>query len=56
MKNTGLAKGSGEAMRLIRQGGVKVNDAPVTDPDIHLQQGEHLIKVGKRKFYKIIVK
>jgi tyrosyl-tRNA synthetase len=56
MKDTGLAKGSGEAMRLIKQGGVKVNDVTVNDPDAHLQQGEHIIKVGKRRFYKVIVK
>ncbi|MBS1234411.1 MAG: tyrS [Nitrospirae bacterium] len=56
MKDTGLAKGSGEAMRLIRQGGVKVNDATVTDPDTRLQQGEHIIRVGKRRFYKVLVK
>ena len=56
MKETGLAKGSGEAIRLIKQGGVKVNDATVTDPDIRLQQGEHVLKVGKRRFYKVIVK
>ena len=56
MKDTGLSKGSGEAIRLIRQGGVKVNNATVTDPDIRLQQGEHILKVGKRRFYKVIVK
>lgn len=55
MKTTGLAKGTGEAIRLIKQGGVKVNDATVTDPDIRLQQGEHIVKVGKRRFYKVIV-
>ena len=55
MKDTGLAKGSGEAVRLIKQGGVKVNDAPVTDPDIRLGQGEYIIKVGKRRFYKVII-
>lgn len=56
MKDTGLAKGSGEAIRLIKQGGVKVNDVAVTDPEARLEQGEHIIKVGKRKFYKVIVK
>jgi tyrosyl-tRNA synthetase len=56
MKDTGLAKGTGEAVRLIKQGGVKVNDATVTDPDIRLQQGEYIIKVGKRRFYKVIIK
>lgn len=56
MKDTGLAKGSGEAIRLIKQGGVKVNDATVTDHEIRLQQGEYIIKVGKRRFYKVIIR
>lgn len=55
MKDTGLAKGSGEAIRLIRQGGVKVNDSTVTDPDIRLLQGEYIMKVGKRRFFKVII-
>jgi tyrosyl-tRNA synthetase len=55
MKDTGLAKGSGEAIRLIKQGGVKINDTTVTDHEIRLQQGEHIIKVGKRRFYKVII-
>jgi tyrosyl-tRNA synthetase len=56
MKDTGLAKGSGEAIRLIKQGGVKVNDTTVTDPDMRLLQGEYIMKVGKRRFYKLIIK
>jgi len=55
MKNIGLAKSTSEAIRLIKQGGVKVNDVVVTDSNTMLQQGEHIIKVGKRRFYKIIV-
>ena len=56
MKETGLAKGTGEAIRLIKQGGVKVNDAVVVDPEARLVQGQHIIKVGKRRFYKVLVK
>lgn len=56
MKDTGLSKGSGEAIRLIKQGGVKINDATVTDHEIRLQHGEHIIKVGKRRFYKVIIR
>jgi tyrosyl-tRNA synthetase len=55
MKDTGLAKSSSEAIRLIKQGGVRVNDGTVTDPDTSLQLGEHIIRVGKRRFYKVIV-
>jgi len=55
MKDTGLAKSTSEAIRLIRQGGVKVNDNAVTDADARLEKGEVILKVGKRRFCKIIV-
>ena len=51
-------------MRLIKQGGVSDKYAldsdteeyiKITDPNIKLKVGEHIIKVGKRKFYKIKV-
>jgi len=56
MKEAGLVQGTSEAGRLIKQGGVKVNDAVVSDTNLKLQPGEHIVKVGKKKFYKIIVK
>jgi tyrosyl-tRNA synthetase len=56
MKETGLAKSTGEAIRLIKQGGVKVDDKAVTDPETTLPPGgEYLVKVGKRRFYKVVV-
>jgi tyrosyl-tRNA synthetase len=55
MKAAGISKSTSEAMRLIRQGGVRVNDSAVTDPDKRLQQGEYLIKAGKKKFIKVII-
>jgi tyrosyl-tRNA synthetase len=55
MKDSGLAKSTGEAIRLIKQGGVKVNDGTVTDPDMKLSQGEYIIKVGKRRFLKVTI-
>jgi tyrosyl-tRNA synthetase len=56
IKDCGLAKSTSEAMRLIKQGGVKIDENKVTNPDTELPAGEHIIKVGKRKFYKIKVK
>jgi tyrosyl-tRNA synthetase len=65
MKDVGLVKSTSEAMRLIKQGGVidvydLASDTPeyikITDPNTKLKVGEHIIKVGKRKFYKIKVK
>ncbi|MDQ7787117.1 MAG: tyrosine--tRNA ligase [Thermodesulfovibrionales bacterium] len=55
MKDTGLAKSTSEAIRLIRQGGVKLNDNAVTDADARVAKGEFILKVGKRRFCKIIV-
>lgn len=56
MKDTGLVKSTSEAIRLINQGGVKLNDNTVKDPNTTLEIGEHIIKVGKRRFYKIVIK
>ena len=55
MKDTGLSKSSSEAIRLIKQGGVKINETSVTDPDMKLQKGDHILKVGKRRFFKVRV-
>jgi tyrosyl-tRNA synthetase len=55
LKDTGLAKSTSEAIRLIKQGGVKLNGSTVTDPDMMLQLGEHLIQVGRRRFHKVIM-
>ena len=55
MRETGLTKSTSEAIRLIKQGGVKIDDAAVTDPDLRLQAGEHIIKAGKRRFCKVII-
>ncbi|GAB4389114.1 MAG: tyrosine--tRNA ligase [Thermodesulfovibrionales bacterium] len=54
MKLSGLAGSTGEAMRLIKQGGVSVDDERVSDPNMKLKKGSHLLKVGKRKFLRII--
>ncbi len=53
LKDGGLCKSTGEAMRLIKQGGVWVNDRRVVDPRERLPEGEYIIKVGKRRFLKI---
>ena len=54
MKDSGLAKSTSEAIRLIKQGGVSVNGEKWDDPDKKLSAGEYLLKAGKRKFLKII--
>lgn len=56
MKVSGLVNvnSTGEAIRLIKQGGVTVNNEKWSDPDRKLPAGkEYLIKVGKRRFFRI---
>jgi tyrosyl-tRNA synthetase len=55
----GLAATNGEARRLITSGGVTFENEKITDPDFELSKnsgitGDGIIKVGKRKFTKIL--
>jgi tyrosyl-tRNA synthetase len=54
MKESGLVKSTSEAQRLIKQGAVSVNGEKWDSPDKNLPKGEYLLKVGKRRFLKII--
>jgi tyrosyl-tRNA synthetase len=54
LKASGLTKSTGEALRLIKQGAVSIDDEKWTDPDKNVPAGEHLLKVGKRRFLKIL--
>lgn len=54
MKLSGVVNSTGEAIRLIKQGGVSINGKRWDDPDEKLSQGEYLLKVGKRKFLKVM--
>lgn len=55
MKENGLAKSSGEAIRLIKQRGVKLNDQVVESPDTVLSEGEHIVRIGKNRILRVIV-
>ena len=49
----GFAKSASEGLRLIKQGGVSVNDEKWSDPKKELPD-KFLLKVGKRKFMNVI--
>jgi tyrosyl-tRNA synthetase len=54
MVEAGLARSSSEAVRLIRQGAVQVDGAPVTDKDHHVPTLQPLlIQRGKRHFARV---
>jgi tyrosyl-tRNA synthetase len=49
-----MTTSTSEAMRLIKQGGVKIDSVKVEDPKLIVMQGqESIYQVGKRKFLKI---
>lgn len=51
-----VVSSNGEGRRLIKQGAVRVNDEKITDVNYCLTNGEYIVKVGKRRFVKIIVR
>ncbi len=50
---SGMAASKGQARRLIRQGGVTVNQTRAASEEAELGPGVHLVKVGKRHFQRI---
>ncbi|HKN19188.1 MAG TPA: tyrosine--tRNA ligase [Dissulfurispiraceae bacterium] len=54
LKTSGLIPSTGEAMRLIKQGAVSIDEHKVDDPNLKIVKGNYLIKAGKRKFIKIM--
>ena len=54
LKETQLTSSTSEAMRLVKQGAVKVDDEKITDPKLQLDKGKsYLVQVGKRKFLTV---
>jgi tyrosyl-tRNA synthetase len=53
MKLTGLSPSTGEAVRLIKQGGVHIDERKIDSPETKIGRGEYLFKVGKRKFMRV---
>lgn len=56
IRNLDFAASNSEARRLTKQGAVSLNGDKITDLEMVLDAGEYILKVGKRKFAKIICK
>jgi tyrosyl-tRNA synthetase len=57
LRTIGAANSNSEARRLVDQGGVSINGEKITNSNSNLKiQSESILKVGKRKFYKLIIK
>jgi tyrosyl-tRNA synthetase len=56
LKQAGLVASTSEALRMIEQGGVRINGEKVSDKSMLLQEGVKLVaQVGKRKFARITI-
>lgn len=56
IKSAGLTESTSDALRMIKQGAVKIDGEPVTEKALVLQAGANFIlQVGKRRFAKVIL-
>ncbi|MFZ5519589.1 MAG: tyrosine--tRNA ligase [Pseudomonadota bacterium] len=53
LKQAGLVPSTSEALRLIEQGGVKIDGATVSDRALKVEAGSFVVQVGKRKFARV---
>ena len=53
LKQAGLAPSTTEALRLVDQGGVRVDGGVVSDRALKLSPGTYVVQVGKRKFARV---
>ena len=54
--NSGILKSKGEVRRLIKQGGLKLDDTKVVDVQAKIlpRDEEQILKIGKRRFLKVV--
>ena len=56
LKEAGLVESTSEAIRMVKQGGVKIDGEKVEDSKLIITSGTAVYQVGKRKFARITVK
>lgn len=57
LKSSGVCPSTSDAVRMIEQGGVRVNGDKVSDKNLRLAAGAtYVLQVGKRKFAKVTLK
>ena len=57
LKEAGLAASTSEALRLIRQGGIRIDGERAIDEGIEMRRGaSHVLQAGKRRFVRVKVR
>jgi tyrosyl-tRNA synthetase len=56
LKEAGLTASTSEALRMIEQGGVRIDGEKISDKSLKLHRGKRIVvQVGKRKFARVII-
>jgi tyrosyl-tRNA synthetase len=53
LKAAGLCPSTSEAMRMIEQGGVRLDGTVLSDKGLNIEAGTFVLQVGKRKFARV---
>jgi tyrosyl-tRNA synthetase len=53
LKQAGLCSSTSEALRLVEQGGVRIDGAVIADKALKVAPGSFVLQVGKRKFARV---
>jgi tyrosyl-tRNA synthetase len=56
LRDKGIIKSGSEARRLISQRAIDLNKKTITQEEIQLEPGEYILKIGKKRFVKLVVK
>jgi tyrosyl-tRNA synthetase len=56
LKQAGLAPSSSEGLRLVDQGGVRIDGVTIRDKGLKLEPGVFVVQVGKRKFARVTLR
>jgi tyrosyl-tRNA synthetase len=57
LKQAGCVNSTSEVRRLIKQGGLYIDDKRISDENLQISpEGEKLVKLGKRRFFRIVGK
>ncbi len=53
LKQSNLCASSSEALRMVEQGGVRIDGATISDKGLKVEAGTFVVQVGKRKFARV---
>ncbi len=53
LKQAGLCASTSEALRMVDQGGVRIDSQTISDRGLKVEAGNFVVQVGKRKFAKV---